>query len=199
MIDEIIKREWDFFQEVHNIGGRASCQDDFETFYLQRSSQFKVFNDELNKSYLNDLIKAKECGRNLIYEKYAYMMESTDNDYFQSIKKSLPVIDNFTIEMINTICQIEVEMRKEFQKQYPKLFALSRHTTSQEDERDDTSFETYLRGELMTYSINTIILYAEMIVDMMNNNRNIVLETMKYTAEAYGYQSIEDAEEKAKL
>ena len=23
MIEEIIQREWDFFQEVHNIGGRA--------------------------------------------------------------------------------------------------------------------------------------------------------------------------------
>lgn len=32
MIEEIIQREWDFFQKVQHIDGRASCQDDFETF-----------------------------------------------------------------------------------------------------------------------------------------------------------------------
>ena len=81
MIQEIIKREWDFFQKVENIGGRASCQNDFETFFLQRQGQFQVYYPEVNASYLEDLMNYQNIGRNPVMEKYAYMMESTDWDY----------------------------------------------------------------------------------------------------------------------
>ena len=37
-IEEIIKIEWQMLQTVDNIGGRASCQDDDETFYIMRRS-----------------------------------------------------------------------------------------------------------------------------------------------------------------
>ncbi|MDY2738998.1 MAG: DUF4125 family protein [Acidaminococcus sp.] len=36
LIQRIIEREWTLFDEVHNIGGRASCQDDRETFFIMR-------------------------------------------------------------------------------------------------------------------------------------------------------------------
>ena len=39
-IEEIIKIEWQMFQNVDNLGGRADCQDDFETFYIMRRSQY---------------------------------------------------------------------------------------------------------------------------------------------------------------
>ena len=47
IIEEIIQREWDFFQHVQHIDGRASCQDDFETFEKQRTAQFLVYTPEL--------------------------------------------------------------------------------------------------------------------------------------------------------
>ncbi len=46
-IEKIINIEWDMFQNVHNIGGRASCQDDRRTFYIMRGSQFFCWNDIL--------------------------------------------------------------------------------------------------------------------------------------------------------
>lgn len=196
MIHEIIKREWDFFQNVQNIDGRASCQDDFETFYLQRKGQFEVFNDEVRESYLQDLKDAQKIGRNLVMEKYAYMMESTDPEYFQSIQNQLPMIDSKQKELINYICEMEVQMREEFNKLYPHLASNARYTHTQEDKKDDTSFETYLRGELSTYSSHTLWLYGKMILDMLKKDKNMIILIMERTVKAYGYVSLDDAEKK---
>ena len=54
MSDDIVKLEWDFFQHVQHIEGRASCQDDFETFYLQRKSQFDAFDQDVQQACLQD-------------------------------------------------------------------------------------------------------------------------------------------------
>lgn len=194
MIKEIIEREWEFFQKVQNIGGRASCQDDFETFYLQRKSQFEVFSTELLQSYLLDLKEAKNQGRNMIMEKYAYMMESTDPAYFLQIQDQLPVIDLSQRELIDFICQIEVSMREEFNQKYPYLACNARETHTYEDQKDETSFETYLRGELMTYSSQTLYLYGQMLVEKMKNNQNLIIEIMEKTVISYGYASLEEAE-----
>lgn len=197
MIDEVIQREWDFFQDVHHIDGRASCQDDFDTFNKQRSAQFKVFTDELLKSYLNDLREYKKIGRNPIMEKYAYMMETSDPEYFSTIQKDLPPITLPQRQIIDTICQIQVDMREQFNQKYPHLASLSRTTHTQDDQKEDTSFETYLRGELMTYSPHTLYLYGQMIIQMLEEHQNITMLIMQNTVKEYGYQSLEDAEMKS--
>lgn len=198
MIEEIIQREWDFFQKVQNIGGRASCQDDFETFYKQRKSQFMVFTPELQASYLQDLKDYQQLGRNPLMEKYAYMMETSDPAYFATIQSQLPPIDDIQRDIIQTICEIQVTMREEFNEEYPTLASLSRVTHTSEDQKDDTSFETYLRGELMTYSPQTLALYGKMIIEKLNNQENMTKDIMLYTVKEYGYQTLEEAEEKMK-
>ena len=35
-IEKLIQMEWEDFQKVNNEGGRASCQDDPETFFISR-------------------------------------------------------------------------------------------------------------------------------------------------------------------
>ena len=57
MITSIISREWDFFDKVQNKGGRAGCQDDFETFNIMRKSQFLAWNEETLKNYLEVLVE----------------------------------------------------------------------------------------------------------------------------------------------
>lgn len=196
MIDEIIQREWDFFQKVENIGGRATCQNDFETFYLQRQGQFQVFYPEVNEAYLEDLKLYKEIGRNPITEKYAYMMESTDPVYYDLIKKQLPDRTEDQMKIIDSICQIEVSMREVFNDKYPKLSGNARDTYTSDDEKEKTSFETYLRGELSTYSSRTLYLYGRMLADMLEKDQNIVLMIQEKTVQAYGYQSLDDIETK---
>jgi len=195
MIDEIIQREWLFFDKVQHIDGRASCQDDFETFSLQRRSQFEVFDNKTLESYLQDLKDYEQIGLNPLTLKYAYMMASSDPEYFQTIQQQLPSVDEMSKQLIEMIVEIQVKMREEFNQQYPHLSALSRYTHTAHDQKDDVSFETYLRGELSTYSPHTLYCYGQMIVDMMNKGINMVTLIQEHTAKAYGFSSLKAAED----
>ena len=68
-IEAVVDIEWIQFQQVHNEGGRASCQDDRETFEIMRKSQFLAWTEEVLESYLQDLRDAWKEGWNLLTEK----------------------------------------------------------------------------------------------------------------------------------
>ena len=82
LAQEIVKREWVLFDQVHNIGGRASCQDNWPAFYVMRISQFLAWNKSILISYWNDLTEAEQEGRNPLSEKYGYMMEVTSPEEY---------------------------------------------------------------------------------------------------------------------
>ena len=94
---------------------------------------------------------------------------------------------------IQILCEIEVSMREDMNEKYPYLLALARLTHTLEDEKDDTSFETYLRGELMTYSDETLYLYGQMVLRMVQNQENLIEKILTNTVKAYGYSSLEEA------
>lgn len=196
VIEEIVKAEWAFFDLVKNEGGRADCQNDFGTFQIMRKSQYMTWENEVLESFLADLKNAKENGRNLIEEKYARQMESTDFEAYQKISSYLPVISEENQVLIEEIVKIQVKWMEEFAEQYPSLAGASRSIHSYEDTTYNTSFETYLRGELSTYSDNTLYLYGRMIVRYFQEHKNITELTMENTAKMYGYESLEEAEQK---
>lgn len=89
---QIVEKEWLMFQQVQGVNGRAACQDDWTTFLIMRLSQFEGWDTDVLESYFEDIVQAEAQERNLIMEKYAYMMEETDPVYFLSIKELLPEI-----------------------------------------------------------------------------------------------------------
>ena len=199
IIEQIVEMEWEMFQNVRNTGGRAACQDDFETFDVMRKSQFLIWDLPLLESYWQDLQEGKAQGRNLVMEKYAYMMESTAPKEYEAIATGLPKISEEKQAMVEQIVAIQVGWREEFAEKHPHLSGQARIIhTSEEDTLYDISFEAYLRGELKTYSMQTLVLYGRRIVAFVQEQKNMTEEIMRYTTAFYGYKTLEDAEQSQK-
>lgn len=77
LIDRILLLEYAMFQQVPNRNGRAACQDNWATFRIMRSSQFSAWTPEMCRLYLTCLQAAWSQGRNLVQEKYGWMMADT--------------------------------------------------------------------------------------------------------------------------
>lgn len=196
LINEIVTLEWEAFDKVENEGGRADCQDDFNTFSIMRTSQYYTWTEEMLKSYIHDFRAANDKGWNLITEKYGRMMETTAPARFKEIKDSLPPIPDMKKEIIEEIVKIQVGWMEEFAARYPKAAGNARSIHTSEDNLYNTSYETYLRGELSTYSDETLDLYGRFIAGLYEQNKNLAEMTMRNTAILYGYESLEDLEAK---
>lgn len=194
LVNQIVQLEWAAFDAVQNEGGRASCQDDWATFSIMRKSQYLAWPEELLVSYITDFLHANTRGWNLITEKYGRMMISTDPEGYAAIKDQLPEIDETQGAIIEQIVAIQVAWMEQFAEQYPHMAANSRTIHTAEDTPYDTSYETYLRGELGTYSKNTLKLYGQFIVKLRQAGQNLAEIIMTNTALLYGYSSLQDAE-----
>lgn len=196
IIEKIVELEWKQFDKVKNEGGRADCQDNFATFSIMRKSQYMTWTDELLNSYCNDLQMADAKGWNLIMEKYARMMKSTNPDKYEALEKNLPVLSEERITIQEEIIKIQVDWMETFAKNYPYLAANMRSVRTSSDSEYNTSYETYLRGELGTYSENTFVMYTGFIIELLKAGRNLAEETMGNTVKLYGYKSLDEAEGK---
>ena len=83
---------------------------------------------------------------------------------------------------------------EDFAKLYPKLSGNMRTIRTSSDTSFNTSYETYLRGELCTYSEKTMVLYASFIIGLLKAGRNLAIEIMGNTAKLYGFESLKEAE-----
>lgn len=195
-IERLVSLEWADFQGVNNEGGRASCQDDPETFAIMRKSYFEPLSEEVIDRIISDFEVAHDQGRNLLSEKYAWMMKSTSPNQFIQICGSLPEPTVMAKTYLELIVNYEVEWMKEFKSKYPKLSGHGRPITTLEDTSTSTSFETYLRGELCTYSEKTVFAYYNFVKGLKEDGTNLIFQTMANEVRAYGYSSLDVAEAK---
>ena len=194
LVEKIVQLEWEQFDKVQNEGGRAGCQDDHTTFSIMRKSQYLTWPEELLGSFYNDLLAAQNKGWNLIMEKYARMMKSTAPEKYAELEKELPVLSEERLAIQEEIIKIQVAWMEEFASEYPKMAGNARVIHTSEDTPYNTSYETYLRGELGTYSETTFVLYGRFITGLLQEERNLAYEIMEQTAKLYGYDSLEQAE-----
>lgn len=193
-IAAIVDEEWRQFQQVQNEGGRASCQDDRDTFVLMRTSQFTPWAEEVLASYQQDLKRAGEEGWNLLTEKYARMMEHTAPQQYARLADRLPERSAERLQLQELLISIMMRWTREVERRCPHLMGRGRNLSSEQDGPWNVSSETYLRGELGTYSDETLRLYAQMVLELLSQGKNLVEQNMTCMARGYGYRSLEDAE-----
>lgn len=140
------------------------------------------------------LRKLWRTGANPITEKYARMMQSTAPEEYAKIEGQLPELEADSVRICNAVCEIQVGWMEDFAREYPVLASNARAIHTYEDTEWSTSYETYLRGELLTYSRTMLRMYSEHIVAIARENRNLAKMTMENTVRLYGYTSLDEAE-----
>ena len=191
IIEKILEKEWKYFSNLNNIGGRADCQDNREDFIIMRKSQWETFNEETLLSYLEDL----NSKNNPLFQKYAQMMKYNSPEEYEKIKDILEKASEEKTDLINKIMFIYMEWEKEFFERYPIFSSMGRPLYSSEDDNIETSIETYLRGELLSYSEKTLKLYLNYVIDNKEKNINLAIKNMDNLARMQGFNDSNDVEE----
>lgn len=191
VVDHIVDMEWVMFTSVHNEGGRASCQDNRPFFYAMRYAQFSVWPEDAMDSYLMDLFAAHEQGRNLISEKYARMMESTAPAEYEALKDRLPPVTDTARRLAAKIVETYLGWMVESIKLYPYAAQGARTLYTRDDSATATSYETYLRCELLCMSEATLNLYSKYVARCAVDGPNLALATLDHIAQQNGFRDAE--------
>ena len=195
MVETVIRLEWDQFQRTDNEGGRAACQGNWPMFHEMRLSQFLTWTPALLASYENDLRQADRVGRNLVTEKYARMMASTAPDiYRERIEPYIPRLSAQRVARQEHVIARQVAWAREFAGRWPALGEAMRVLTTAEDTPEQTSFETYLRGELGTYSDTTFDEYERLAAHITEQGGNLTEQIVRNTVRLEGYAGLDEAQ-----
>jgi hypothetical protein len=182
LIDRILAVELSMFFTVRTVG-RSACQDHPEEFRRNRTAQFSTWSEKTLASYLEDLISAEEKGKNLMTMKYARM------------GNQIPCLNDDPL--IEKIVTIQTAWQKDLAARYPYLMGRARTIESRQDTDWQTSFETYLRGELETYSGKTLSSLYEETQRYEQNHQSMNQKLYEFLIQDLGYESLEEAEKAA--
>ena len=195
IIESIIQMEWEFFDKVENEGGRASCQDNWDTFSKMRRSQNMAWPLPLLESWKSDLVRANEEGRNPLTEKYGYMMCISDPEGNEETALRLPPVSPEKIDTARRIVDRLIPQNEVFRAKYPRVSGRGRPLrTSEEPAAGWTSIETYELGELWTYSQKTLELFEANLDAFEKEGKSYPETVVENGLKLRGFLSLEQAE-----
>ncbi len=183
LIDDVIDKELEMFLSVP-ADGQYACQQHPDQFRLHRRVQFSIWSQKTLESYQKDLDRAKDQGVNLMTVKYARMnnqMTETHNS-----------------PLVKQIFAIQYQWQQEMFEKYPNLMGGARSLSSSEDSAWATSFETYMKSELETYSQGTLSLLMQDLEDLRQQGINGSEQIYGKLVQEMGYDSIESVERQKK-
>ena len=196
IIESIIQMEWDFFDKVENEGGRASCQNNWDTFSKMRRSQYMAWSTPLLESWKADLNIAREEGRNPLTEKYGYMMCISDPEANKETARRLPLVSQEKKQIARRIVDRLILQNETFHAKYPRVSGRGRPLrTSEEPAAGWTSIETYELGELWTYSQRTLELFEANLDAYEKEGRSYPETVVENGLKLRGFESLDQAEE----
>ena len=194
-VAELILKEWNQFQQVRNEGGRASCQNHMKEFVMNRLAQFLTWDDAMRESYYEDLTEAESVGWNLLTEKYARMMRYTAPAQYAALCE--PPAGDLRAERASggknrgDPAEVAGGLCAPLPQGGPRV----RPTDHSADADYVTSFETYLRCELYTYSERTLRAYLSHAEELARRGGNMTIQNLEYMAKLYGFSSLQEMEE----
>jgi len=197
VIDKIISIEWDMFTVINEGESRADCQDDKTTFEGMRAAQFYAWSGEAAAFYLDDLETALRENRNLVEEKYIYMMEKTEPAMYNELLSRLRLPSEEARAVAHKISDLLLEQTRVMFEDYPYISGQGRPLYSEFDHMT-TSVETYQLCELLTYSEKTLNAYLSHLVKQTGEGISLAKTILENTIRFYGFGSLEEAEEKTK-
>jgi len=180
LIHQIVESELGMFLAVP-ADGEYSCRQQPDSFRLHRRVQFSIWSDDTLLSYLQDLHMADREKRNLMTLKYARMDDLIPRENFN------PLID--------AISDIQYQWQMEMFRAYPNVMAGARPLSEADDTAMKTSFETYLKGELETYSDNTLSLLHRDLRKLVEKGMNGSKMVYDCLVREIGYTSLDEVEE----
>lgn len=123
-------------------------------------------------------------------------MESTFPEEYEEIKEHLPDVAD-KLEIVEKIVKINLEWDADMLRAYPNLRNRGRVLTTAEDGiMAGSSMESYLRGELLSYSVHTLELIWKETLEAYERGESLLKQTIANETLFYGYRSLEEAEEK---
>lgn len=195
IIEDIIALEWDMTNRTDLINRLRPCMYDKDLFITNRKRLLATWNEDLQKSYYQDLCMAQKEGRNPVNEKYGYMLEQTNPEEYDRIKDQLPECSLEKLFLIDWISQHLVEWQEGLAQKYPRLVGNKNMIRRNQDNQQQKTFEAHIRSELATFSEETLRTYAAYIEQLQKSGLNLNQMIFENVVAPYGCQTLEEAEQ----